>query len=125
MAREKRITVRLTDEQFEEIERLRGNITKSEFLYLILLDYLNKEQELFRELQRIHTDCLKKCEAYRELHGNLGRISSNVNQIARALNRKKLPAKERKTLLNLVLETIELIQELKMGLLEDGHTEES
>jgi len=125
MAREKRITVRLTTDQFEQLEKLRGDIPKSEFLYLILLNYLSREQELVKELQRIHTDCLKKCEAYRELHGNLGRISSNVNQIARALNIKKLPAKERKTLLNLVLETMELIRELKMRLLEDGHTEES
>jgi len=127
LAREKRVTVRLTDEQFEEIERLRGDIAKSEFLYLILLDYLNREQELIRELQRIHTDCLRKCKAYRELHGELGRIGSNVNQVARALNKRKLPAKERKALLDLVIETLSLVQDLKLKLSEErgGHTKES
>ena len=127
MAREKRITVRLTDEQFEEIERLRGDIPKSEFLYLILLDYLHREQELVKELQRIHIDCLKKCKAYRELHGELGKIGSNINQVARALNRKRLPAKERKVLLDLAVETLSLIQDLKLKLSEErgGHIKES
>jgi len=119
MAREKRITVRLTTDQFEQLEKLRGNIPKSEFLYLIILDYLNREQELVRELQRIYTDCLKKCEAYRELHGELGKIGSNINQVAIAMNRKKLPAKERKVLLDLVVETLSLVQDLKLRLSEE------
>ena len=61
----------------------------------------------------------EKVRAYRELHGELGKIGSNVNQIARALNAKRLPAKERKLLTDLAVETIELIQDLKQKLAEE------
>ena len=118
MAREKKITVRLTEEQYEEVERARGKLSRSEFLYLLLLDYLERP-ELSERLRQIQSECLKKCKAYRKLHGELGKIGSNVNQIARALNAKRLPAKEKKLLTDLALETIELIQDLKQKLAEE------
>ena len=118
MAREKKITVRLTEEQYEEVERARGELPRSEFLYLLLLDYL-KRPEFSEKLRRIQLECLKKCRVYKELHGELGKIGSNVNQIARALNAKRLPAKERKLLTDLAVETIELIQDLKQKLAEE------
>ena len=118
MAREKKITVRLTEEQYQEIEKLRGELSRSEFLYLLLLDYLERP-ELSERLRQIQSECLKKCKAYRKLHGELGKIGSNVNQIARALNAKRLPAKERKLLTDLAVETIELIQDLKQKLAEE------
>lgn len=118
MAREKKITVRLTEEQYEEVERARGELSRSEFLYLLLLDYL-KRPEFSEKLRRIQLECLKKCRAYKELHGELGKIGSNVNQIARALNAKRLSAKEKKLLTDLALETIELIQDLKQKLAEE------
>ncbi len=118
MARNRKITVRLTEEQYQEIENLRGELPRSEFLYLLLLDHL-KRAELPEKLRQIQTDCLKKCRAYRELQGELGKIGSNVNQIARALNTKRLPAKEKKLLIDLVIETIELVQELKHKLAEE------
>ena len=67
MAREKRITVRLTDELYKKLEELRGNTSKSEFLYLILLDYLTGGQDLAKELQKIRSRCLKKCLEYKQL----------------------------------------------------------
>jgi Arc/MetJ-type ribon-helix-helix transcriptional regulator len=122
MAREKRITVRLTKEQFEHLEELRGNVPRSEFLYLILLDYMGRERELEKELRRIHDECINKCEFLRELRRELSRVGVNVNQIARALNvlskGKKLPAKEKKALLDLTIETLSLVQELLSKLAE-------
>ncbi len=116
MARERKVTIRLTDEQFEELERRRGDKTRAEFLYLILLDYLDRRQELEKELQRIRAE-RKEC---RKLHAELGKIGGNLNQLARALNRKKMPAKEKKALLSLIIETLSLVQELKERLVE-GH----
>lgn len=122
MAREKRVTVRLTKEQFEQLEELRGNVPKSEFLYLVLLDYLGRERELERELCRIHDECINKCEFLKELRKELSRVGVNINQIARALNvlrkGKRLPAKEKKALFDLTIETLSLVQELLNKLAE-------
>ena len=122
MAREKRVTVRLTKEQFEQLEELRGNVPKSEFLYLVLLDYLGRERELERELRRIHDECINKCEFLKELRKELSRVGVNINQIARALNvlrkGKRLPAKEKKALFDLTIETLSLVQELLNKLAE-------
>jgi hypothetical protein len=117
--RDKRITVRLTEEQYEALERLRGSIPRSEFLYLILLDYLGREQELVSELRRIETRCLNKCEFFRALYAELGKIGGNINQIARQLNKKKGGRAVSSHLLDLVLETVELIVELKELLMRE------
>jgi len=122
LARGKRVTVRLTKEQFEQLEELRGNVPKSEFLYLVLLDYLGRERELERELRRIHDECINKCEFLKELRKELSRVGVNINQIARALNvlrkGKRLPAKEKKALFDLAVETLSLVQELLNKLAE-------
>jgi predicted CopG family antitoxin len=119
MAREKRITVRLTDELYKKLEELRGNTSKSEFLYLILLDYLTGGQDLAKELQKIRSRCLKKCLEYKQLQGELGKIGSNVNQIARTLNKKRIPSKEKEAVIGLAVETLSLVQDLKQKLAEE------
>jgi hypothetical protein len=53
MVRNHRITVRLTKEQYQEIEKRRGQIPRSEYLYLLLLDYLKRELQIDRSLQQI------------------------------------------------------------------------
>ena len=113
--RDRRITVRLTDEQYEEIEKRRGNIPKSEYLYYLVADWLSDKNAVNRAI----SSCLQKCEHYQKLHAELGRIGSNVNQIARQLNKKRLPAKERKLLIDLVVEVIELVQAVKTKLAEE------
>ena len=118
---------KVRDDIYDEFEKLceEQGLVKNRVLYLLVLEYLGKDSELKRELFNIKESCLKRNEYCRKVYGELGKIGSNVNQIARALNRKRLPAKEKKVLLNLVVETMELIQELKMRLLENGDIKES
>ena len=113
--RDRRITVRLTDEQYEEIEKRRGNIPKSEYLYYLVADWLSDKNAVNRAI----SSCLQKCEHYQKLHAELGKIGGNINQISRALNKRKLSAKERKLLIDLVVEVIDLVQAVKIKLAEE------
>ena len=83
MAREKRITARFADEEYELIERLASEleITRSELVRLSVLYYLESEK-LSQELQRI----AKQRKLYRRLIGRIGRLGNLLNQIARTLN---------------------------------------
>jgi len=113
-------------EEFENLAEEMG-ISKSELLRLIVLDYLKREQELFEELQRIKTKSLKRSEFCKAVYSELGKIGGNINQIARHLNRKGGRAVS-SPLLDLVLETTELVVSLKERLREvevDGDTKES
>ena len=118
--RDKRITVRLTQDQYDEIERRRGDTPKSEYLYLVVLEHLEREREIDIHLKRIREESLKRNEFCQKVHAELGRIGNNINQIARHLNarRKATTRKEREVFLELAVETIELIQELKLRLRE-------
>jgi nitrogen-specific signal transduction histidine kinase len=117
MARERRVTVRLTEEQYQEIEKRRGNTPKSEFLYLLLLEWLNRKSEIEKELNRIRKEQQKKNEFCRKLYAELGKIGSNINQIARSLNKGGRAVSS--SLTDLVIETMDLITELKERL-RDG-----
>ena len=121
--RDKRITVRLTQDQYDEIERRRGDTgdtPKSEYLFLVVLEHLREEREIDIHLKRIREESLKRNEFCQKVHAELGRIGNNINQIARHLNarRKATTRKEREVFLELAVETIELIQELKLRLRE-------
>jgi len=118
--RDKRITVRLTQEQYDEIERRRKDTAKSEYLYLVVLEHLREEREIDKHLKMIREESMKMNEFCKKIHSELGRIGNNINQIARHLNarRKTATRKEREVFLNLAIETIELIQELKLQLAE-------
>ena len=124
--RDKRITVRLTQGQYDEVEKKRGDIPKSEYLYLLLLEYLQRDLEIDKQLRKIREESLKRDEYCMKLHLELGRIGANANQIARALNKGRLPAKDREKVLNLASETMELIWKLKTKLreLQDGNPQE-
>jgi len=128
MARNEKVTVRLTTEQLEQIDRLRGNFSRAEFLYMVILDYLQNEQvaiasEISRLIERKEKQLQKKEKNCRKLSVRLKRISANVNQIALALNILKkqgeLSAEERKTLLELAIETLELIRKIQLQMVEE------
>jgi hypothetical protein len=127
MVRNHRITVRLTKEQYQEIEKRRGQIPRSEYLYLLLLDYLKRELQIDRSLQQIAQRQELKNKHCQNLYRELAKIGGNINQIARALNKKHLTKKEKEHLLNLLNKTTELVEKTLQTLKEipDGTSQKN
>jgi len=117
MARDWRITVRLDEEEYREVlksaERL--GITKSEFLRLLVLDSINDKSGVKEEINR----ALKKSEEWKNIAGNLGRITNYANQIALALNRlakrKKISKRDYAELLDIAEELKNLVRKVING----------
>ena len=109
-------------ETFKEKAKESGFWSISEALKILVYDFLRDEgyaPYIKKEVQKIKDEYLKREKECQKLHAELGRIGSNVNQIARQLNKKRLPAKERKLLIDLVVEVIELVQAVKTKLAEE------
>ena len=117
MARDYRITVRLTSEEYEEVLRRAEQlgITKSEFLRLLVLDSIGEQGKLKEEINR----ALKKSEEWKNIAGNLGRITNYSNQIAHSLNRlakrKKISKRDYAEILKTAEELKTLVRELISG----------
>jgi len=117
MARDWRITVRLDEEEYREMlksaEQL--GITKSEFLRLLVLDSIGEQGKLKEEINR----ALKKSDEWKNIAGNLGRITNYANQIALALNRlakrKKISKRDYAEILKTAEELKTLVRELISG----------
>jgi hypothetical protein len=117
MARDYRITVRLTSEEYEEVLRRAEQlgITKSEFLRLLVLDSIGEQGKLKEEINR----ALKKSEEWKNIAGNLGRITNYSNQIAHSLNRlakrKKISKRDYAELLDIAEELKTLVRKVING----------
>jgi antitoxin component of RelBE/YafQ-DinJ toxin-antitoxin module len=117
MARDWRITVRLDEEEYREVEKKAEQlgITKSEFLRLLVLDSIGEQGRLKEEINR----ALKKSEEWKNIAGNLGRITSYANQIAHSLNklakRKKISKRDYAEILKTAEELKTLVRELISG----------
>jgi hypothetical protein len=117
MGREYRITVRLTSEEYEEVLRRAEQlgITKSEFLRLLVLNSINDKSGVKEEINR----AMKKSEEWKNIAGNLGRITSYANQIALALNRlakrKKISKRDYAELLDIAEELKTLVRKVING----------
>jgi len=117
MARDWRITVRLDEEEYREVlksaEQL--GITKSEFLRLLVLDSIGEQGRLKEEINR----ALKKSDEWKNIAGNLGRITNYANQIALALNRlakrKKISKRDYAELLDTAEELKNLVRKVING----------
>jgi metal-responsive CopG/Arc/MetJ family transcriptional regulator len=111
-------------EEFERLARKQG-ISKSELLRLVILEYLKEDKDLRKELdrirKRIRKEQKKRNEFCRKLYAELGKVGSNINQIARYLNLNK-GGRAVSHLTDLVIETMDLITELKLRL-KDGDSE--
>lgn len=112
------IGTKLKDEIAEKFEKIaeKHGISKSELLRFIILEWLGWEGEIEMELERIRQEQRKKNEFCRKLYAEMGKIGGNLNQIARAMNRRKTTTREKRMMIDLVTETLELVQELKTKL---------
>jgi len=109
-------------ETFKEKAKESGFWSISEALKILVYDFLRDEgyaPYIKKEVQKIKNEYLKREKECQRLHAELGKVGNNINQIARQLNKKRLPAKERKLLIDLVIETIDLVQNLKTKLAEE------
>jgi len=109
-------------ETFKEKAKESGFWSISEALKILVYDFLMDEgyaPYIKKEVQKIKNEYLKREKECQRLHAELGKVGNNINQIARQLNKKRLPAKERKLLIDLVIETIDLVQNVKTKLAEE------
>ena len=117
MAREYRITVRLDEEEYREVEKKAEQlgVTKSEFLRLLILDFIGDRAGVKEEINR----ALKKSEEWKNIAGNLGRITNYSNQIAHSLNRlakrKKISKRDYAELLDVTEELKTLVRKVING----------
>jgi hypothetical protein len=120
------LSTKVTDDIYDQFSQhcQQYGTVKNRLLYLLVLNYLQEDNQLKKELRKISQDCQRKNQYYKKIYGQLGKIGSNINQIARVLNTKRIPSKHKKELLNLVIETVELIQDLKQRL-QNGDIQES
>jgi hypothetical protein len=94
-------------------------------LRLVLWDFLEEESTLKSELKKNKKLCLKRAGKHKQLYAELGKIGSNINQIARALNSMQRDNGNQgreeivKKYWELVVETLDLVSELKLKLRED------
>jgi len=109
MRKEKRITIRLTDEEYEKIKNTADllNLTFSD--YLRTATFSKNQDELIKNV-------IKKQDYYekiqREISKEINRIGINLNQIARRLNSNQFDEDCKKVFIQLVNEIKKLREEL-------------
>ena len=104
------IAVRLTDEQITKIEKLAEELgLKRSETFRKIIDNID-EEKIINELKK-HT------ETYRDVAFEMSRIGSNINQIARKLNKNEyLTDEDRELLKQLIEKIIQLNEKLRWAI---------
>ena len=91
-------------------------ISVSSLIRLLIWDFLEKESSLESELSEINRRNLQRCEYLERIYSELGKVGGNINQIAFVLNSstyRVIGDEERKKILEVAEETLELVNEIK------------